>query len=91
MQRIINIADQVVEDMLKGFVKAHSDIVSATENKRVIKYSNAPVSGKVGIVTGGGSGHKPAFYRLCGEKSVRCGGGRRNFLIPFGTGFLRCF
>ena len=33
MQRIINDPNLVVEDMLKGFVKAHSDIVVATSNQ----------------------------------------------------------
>ena len=67
MNRIVNNPDFVVEDMLKGFVKTHSDIVSTTENERVLKYKNAPVDGKVGIVTGGGSGHKPAFIGYIGE------------------------
>lgn len=67
MQRIINKADMVVEDMLKGFVKAHADIVSVTDNPRVLKYKAAPVKGKVGIVTGGGSGHKPAFIGYIGK------------------------
>lgn len=67
MTRIINDPNCVVEDMLKGFLEAHSDIVSATENPRVVRYKNAPVNGKVGIVTGGGSGHKPAFIGYIGE------------------------
>jgi phosphoenolpyruvate---glycerone phosphotransferase subunit DhaK len=70
MQRIINNPDLVVEDMLKGFVKAHSDIIAATDNPRVLKYRNAPVEGKVGIVTGGGSGHKPAFIGYIGKNLV---------------------
>jgi dihydroxyacetone kinase-like protein len=70
MQRIINNPDLVVEEMLHGFVKAHSDIVSATDNPRVVKYIHAPVSGKVGVVTGGGSGHKPAFVGYVGKNLV---------------------
>lgn len=67
MNRIVNNPDFVVEDMLKGFVKTHKDIVSTTEDARVLKYKNALVEGKVGIVTGGGSGHKPAFIGYIGE------------------------
>ena len=67
MNRIVNNPDFVVEDMLIGFVKTHKDIVSTTEDARVLKYKNAPVEGKVGIVTGGGSGHKPAFIGYIGE------------------------
>ena len=67
MQRIINIPDMVVEDMLKGFVKAHSDLVKPTENPRVLKSNWAGEKGRVGVVTGGGSGHKPAFIGYCGK------------------------
>lgn len=70
MQKIINDPSLVVDQMLEGFVKANSDLVSATENERVLKYKNAPVKGKVGVVTGGGSGHKPAFVRYIGRNMV---------------------
>lgn len=66
----MNNPDLVVEDMIKGFVEAHRDIVSATDNPRVLKYVNAPVKDKVGIVTGGGSGHKPAFVGYVGKNLV---------------------
>ena len=67
MQKIINDPSCVVDEMLQGYVKAHQDLVSTTENERVLKYKNAPVEGKVGIVTGGGSGHKPAFIGYIGK------------------------
>jgi len=67
MNRIINNPDFVVEDMLKGYVKAHRDLLDVAENHRVLKYKYAPISGKVGIVTGGGSGHKPAFIGYIGK------------------------
>lgn len=70
MQRIINDPDQVVPEMLAGFVKAHLDIVSPTGNPRVLKYCGAPVRGKVGVVTGGGSGHKPAFIGYLGRNMI---------------------
>jgi len=70
MQRIYNNPDMVVEDMLKGFLKAHNDIVAPTNNPRTIKYKHAPVPGKVGVVTGGGSGHKPAFIGYVGRNMV---------------------
>ena len=52
--------------MLEGFLKAHSDIVETTENSRVVKAKNIP-EGKVGVITGGGSGHKPAFIGYVGK------------------------
>lgn len=66
MQRILNDPDNIVDEMLKGFVKSNSDIVEETENSRVVKAKNIPVD-KVGVVTGGGSGHKPAFVGYIGE------------------------
>ena len=70
MQRIINNPDLVVDDMLKGFAGAHRDLVVATEDPRVLKYKQAPILGKVGVVTGGGSGHKPAFVGYLGRNMV---------------------
>lgn len=70
MQKIINDPSLVVDQMLEGFVKANSDLVSTTENERVLKYKNAPVKRKVGVVTGGGSGHKPAFVGYIGRNMV---------------------
>lgn len=70
MQKIINQPHEVVDDMLKGFVKAYPDLISPTANERVLKYKHAPVNGKVGIVTGGGSGHKPAFIGYIGKNMV---------------------
>jgi dihydroxyacetone kinase-like protein len=70
MQRIIKNPDMVVEDMLEGFVKANGRLVKKTDNPQVLKYTAAPAKGKVGIVTGGGSGHKPAFIGYIGKNMV---------------------
>ena len=67
MQKFINDPSKVVDEMLEGFAQAHKDLISNTVNDRVLKYINAPVEGKVGIVTGGGSGHKPAFIGYIGK------------------------
>jgi len=70
MQKIINEPQAVVDEMVEGYVKVHSDLLATTDNPRVLKYAHAPVSGKVGIVTGGGSGHKPAFIGYIGRNMV---------------------
>ena len=70
MQRFVNDPDLVVEDTVKGFVKAHSDIVRLAENPRVIVARDAPFAGKVGVVTGGGSGHEPAFIGYTGRNML---------------------
>ena len=66
MQRILNNPDNIVDEMLEGFLKVHSDMVEPTENSRVVKAKNIP-EGKVGVITGGGSGHKPAFIGYVGK------------------------
>jgi dihydroxyacetone kinase-like protein len=76
MQKFINDPSKVVDEMLEAYVIAHADLVKNTENERVIKYKHAPIQGKVGIVTGGGSGHKPAFIGYVGRNmvdAVACG------------------
>ena len=60
MQRILNNADNIVDEMLEGFLKAHGELAERTENPRAIR-SKFWEPGRVGVVTGGGSGHKPAF------------------------------
>ena len=70
MQRIINDPDQLVEETVKGWAKVHKDTVRTTDNAKVLAYKNAPVDGKVGIVTGGGSGHEPAFLGYVGRNVV---------------------
>ena len=70
MQRFVNNPDEVVEDTVKGFLKAHSDIVRLAENQRVVVAKGAPYPGKVGVVTGGGSGHEPAFIGYTGKNML---------------------
>lgn len=71
MNRVINNPDLVVEDMLKGWLQAHADAVCATPaNPRVVQRVQAPEPGKVGVVTGGGSGHEPAFIGYVGDGLV---------------------
>ncbi|MCD8138289.1 MAG: dihydroxyacetone kinase subunit DhaK [Planctomycetaceae bacterium] len=70
MQRFFNDPSRVVEDMLGGFLKSHGRLVAATANPRVVKSVTAPTPNRVGIVTGGGSGHKPAFIGYVGKNMV---------------------
>ncbi len=91
MQRIINDPDLVVEDMLQGFLKTHGDVAAPTENPRVVKYIDAPVRGKVGIVTGGGSGHKPAFIGYVGRNMVDAAAVGEIFSSPTARAFLDAF
>lgn len=70
MNRVINNPDLVVEDMLRGWLAAHRDQVEVTANPRVVRALGAGAAGQVGVVTGGGSGHEPAFLGYVGEGLV---------------------
>lgn len=67
MQRFINNPDFIVQDMISGFVKANEDVVLCGKSDRVVKFTNTHSNKKVGLVTGGGSGHEPAFLGYLGE------------------------
>ncbi|MEV0261763.1 dihydroxyacetone kinase subunit DhaK [Streptomyces sp. NPDC050617] len=58
MKMLINVPETVVEDALRGMAAAHPDLTVDVE-KRVIVRRDAPVAGKVALVSGGGSGHEP--------------------------------
>ena len=67
MKKIINEPSNFVEESIEGLVKSHPDIYSfAQDNKRVITRANKS-SNKVGIVSGGGSGHLPVFTGYVGK------------------------
>lgn len=91
MQRIINDPNLVVQDMVEGFVKNHSDLVSKTNNPRVLKFKKAPIAGKVGVVTGGGSGHKPAFIGYIGKNMLDAVAVGEIFSSPSAKAFLDAF
>ena len=68
MKKILNSPQDYVDDMLEGLVAAHGDAFKRTgEDGRVIARASGPVQGKVGIVTGGGSGHLPVFLGYIGD------------------------
>ena len=61
MKKIINNPIDFVDETLDGLIKSHPNIYSlAPDNKRVITRKNKSKN-KVGLVTGGGSGHLPVF------------------------------
>ncbi len=66
MQKIINAPDRFVDEMLEGILEAHPDRLSAVARRAIVR-ADAPVAGKVAIVTGGGSGHLPVFMGYVGR------------------------
>lgn len=67
MKKIINDPNSAVQDMLDGFVAAYPNDVKRLPGTTVIARKDAPVTNKVGIVSGGGSGHEPAHAGYVGE------------------------
>lgn len=67
MKKLMNAADAYVDEMLDGLCTAYPSLVRAGERGRVIRRADAPRPGKVGIVSGGGSGHLPLFTGYVGR------------------------
>jgi phosphoenolpyruvate---glycerone phosphotransferase subunit DhaK len=58
VKKLINDPTQVVSDALRGIAAAHPELRVDHDNK-IIYRGDAPVRGKVGLISGGGSGHEP--------------------------------
>src|SRR4051794_28226603 len=59
MKKLINDPADVVKEALLGIERAHGDLVRVDHENKVIFRKDAPSQGKVGLVSGGGSGHEP--------------------------------
>src|SRR5271157_3221514 len=59
MKKLINKPEDVVMEELEGIALAHPDLVKVHYNPNYIVRADAPVKGKVGVLSGGGSGHEP--------------------------------
>lgn len=67
MQKLINEPDDFVTEVLDGILAAHPDQLRLADDPRAVVRADAPVEGKVGIATGGGSGHLPVFMGYVGR------------------------
>jgi dihydroxyacetone kinase-like protein len=59
MKKLINKPEDVVKEALSGMLAAHSDLIRVDIEQQIIVRKDAPVKGKVGVISGGGSGHEP--------------------------------
>jgi phosphoenolpyruvate---glycerone phosphotransferase subunit DhaK len=59
LKKLVNKAEDVVREELQGIERAHGDIVRVNFDPHYVVRRDAPVSGKVALVSGGGSGHEP--------------------------------
>src|SRR5512137_1146230 len=59
MKKLINKPEDVVKEELEGIVVAHPDLVKVHFDPNFVVRVDAPIKGKVGLISGGGSGHEP--------------------------------
>jgi phosphoenolpyruvate---glycerone phosphotransferase subunit DhaK len=67
MKKLINAPDDVVQESLRGLEAAHSDRLRVSYDPTYVVRADAPVKGKVGLVSGGGSGHEPMHGGFVGR------------------------
>jgi dihydroxyacetone kinase-like protein len=68
MKKFINDPKNFVDEMLEGILLAHPcELGFVAGDRRCVVRAGAPVKGKVGIATGGGSGHLPLFLGYVGK------------------------
>ena len=67
MKKLINDPDDVVDEMLDGMTATYPDRLRRLPDTQVVVRDDGPVDDKVGIVTGGGSGHEPTHAGYIGD------------------------
>lgn len=67
MKKFLNVPEQFVDEMLEGIYAAHPQQLACAAGDLRCVVTARPVTGKVGIATGGGSGHLPLFLGYVGE------------------------
>lgn len=67
MKKLINKPEDVVRESLEGMQAAHGDIIKVFYEPNYIVRADAPVQGKVGVISGGGSGHEPMHGGFVGK------------------------
>lgn len=67
MKKLINAIDDVVREQLQGMAAAHPHILKVHFDPNFVYRADAPVAGKVAVVSGGGSGHEPMHGGFVGQ------------------------
>lgn len=67
MKKLINAPEDVVKEALHGMAHAHPDLLKISYDPDIIVRADGPVQGKVGIISGGGSGHEPMHGGFVGK------------------------
>jgi dihydroxyacetone kinase-like protein len=66
MKKLINKPDDLVDEALAGVARAHADLIRV-ESPNIVVRKDAPRQGKVGVISGGGSGHEPMHGGFVGR------------------------
>ena len=66
MKKLINAVEDVLSESLEGFALAHADLVRVAHEPTFVVRRDAPVAGKVALISGGGSGHEPLHAGFVG-------------------------
>jgi phosphoenolpyruvate---glycerone phosphotransferase subunit DhaK len=67
MKKLLNDPRNVVRESLAGFAAAHPDVLKVCFDPVYVVRADAPISGKVGVISGGGSGHEPMHGGFVGR------------------------
>src|SRR5260370_35701504 len=67
MKKLINRPEDVVSEELAGLAAAHADLLRVDVEHQIGVRADAPVVGKVGVISGGGSGHEPMHGGFVGR------------------------
>ncbi|WP_409493872.1 dihydroxyacetone kinase subunit DhaK [Amycolatopsis sp. cmx-11-12] len=67
MKKIINDPKTVVAESLRGLAVAHADVLRVEDDPAIVVRVDAPVAGKVAVISGGGSGHEPLHGGFVGQ------------------------
>ena len=67
MKKLINSVDDILTESLDGFAAAHADLVIVSHDPTFVARADAPVKGKVALISGGGSGHEPLHAGFVGK------------------------
>lgn len=66
MKKMINNPDNVIDELMSGYVAAYPEYIRRSElHQRALIGKKRNPQRKVSVLIGGGSGHEPGFFRLC--------------------------
>ena len=88
MKKLINDPGRVVADALRGVEAAHPTTLRVDHEHRLVVRADAPVAGKVGLVSGGGSGHEPLHSGFVGRGMLDAAACGEVFTSPTPDQFL---